>query len=356
MKSKLMRIVNLLGVAAYGILACLSLPGEGFSQELFYKGKTITMIQGREPGGTGDMRVRAMIPFLQKYIPGNPTIISEYMPGGGGRKATNYIFKGARPEGLTIGNVGSGLVANAVLGETGVQYDLDKLIYLGAANSANHYIFGTNAKLGLNNLTKLRAYSGVRIGAQTVNHDVYIWGRLFAWFLDLKNPKFVTGYSGPEINIALMNGEVDARAQLADVISMRNPEWVTDKLVDFHAIVEIPKGDKHPAFPKLPEMETFARSSREAKVIALQRAFRLAGSPSILPPGTPRERVTILREALTKTFQDPAFPKEFRKLAGEDPTPLIWDKLEKSIVGLPREKDTIALFRKLTGTEPFPPR
>ena len=147
MKSKVFGIVNLLGVMVYGILACLSLPGEGFSQEPFYKGKTITMIQGREPGGTGDMRVRAMIPFLQKYIPGNPTIISEYMPGGGGRKATNYIFKGARPDGLTMGNVGSGLVANGVLGATGVQYDLDKLIYLGAANSANHYIFGTNAKL-----------------------------------------------------------------------------------------------------------------------------------------------------------------------------------------------------------------
>lgn len=56
-----------------------------FAQTPYYQGKTITIIHGRDPGGTGDMRVRAMIPFLQKYIPGNPNIVNEYMPGGGGR-------------------------------------------------------------------------------------------------------------------------------------------------------------------------------------------------------------------------------------------------------------------------------
>jgi tripartite-type tricarboxylate transporter receptor subunit TctC len=58
-----------------------------FSQADFYRGKTITIIQGRDPGGSGDLRAKAMIPFLQKHIPGNPAVISEYMPGGGGRKA-----------------------------------------------------------------------------------------------------------------------------------------------------------------------------------------------------------------------------------------------------------------------------
>ena len=107
-----------------------------FSQETFYKEKTITIIQGREPGGTGDMRVRAVISFLRKYIPGQPNIITEYMEGGGGRKAANYVYRSFKPDGLTIGNVGAGLIANAVLGETGVQYDLDKLIYLASPNSA----------------------------------------------------------------------------------------------------------------------------------------------------------------------------------------------------------------------------
>jgi tripartite-type tricarboxylate transporter receptor subunit TctC len=84
-----------------------------FAQAPFYQGKTITIIQGREPGALGDNRVRAVIPFLRKYIPGNPAIVIEFMPGGGGRKATNHIYGVARPDGLTIGNVGAGLVANS---------------------------------------------------------------------------------------------------------------------------------------------------------------------------------------------------------------------------------------------------
>ena len=67
------------------------------AQSAFYKGKTITIVQGRAPGGQGDIRVRALLPILQKNIPGNPAIISEYMDGGGGRKAANHMFRVARP-------------------------------------------------------------------------------------------------------------------------------------------------------------------------------------------------------------------------------------------------------------------
>jgi hypothetical protein len=47
----------------------VSLPQELFPQSSFFQGKTITIIQGRDPGGTGDLRVRALVPFLQKHIP-----------------------------------------------------------------------------------------------------------------------------------------------------------------------------------------------------------------------------------------------------------------------------------------------
>jgi tripartite-type tricarboxylate transporter receptor subunit TctC len=76
--------------AAFAIFALWSL-ASAFAQSPFYEGKTITIVQGREPGDAGDMRVKAVLPFMQKYIPGNPTIVSEYMPGGGGRKAANHV-------------------------------------------------------------------------------------------------------------------------------------------------------------------------------------------------------------------------------------------------------------------------
>jgi hypothetical protein len=75
--------------------------------------------------------------------------------------------------------------------------------------------------------------------------------------------------------------------------------------------METPKGDKHPhpTFAKLPEIETFAKNDRERKMLALQRGFRVTGTPFVLPPGTPKDRVDILKEAFRKTYLDPEFAK-----------------------------------------------
>jgi len=341
---------------ALGALCVGLFPAVVFSQAPFYQGKTITIVQGREPGALGDNRVRAVIPFLRKYIPGNPAIVSEFMPGGGGRKATNHIFTVARPDGLTIGSVGAGLVANAVLGEPGVQYDLDKLIYLGSPNSATHYVFLSKREVGLNTLEKLRGYSGLRIGGQTVGHDIYINGRLFGWVLGVREPKFVPGYGGTELDLALMQGEVDARAQTAAWLVHRNPDWLEKGLIDVHVGIEIPKGEKHPRFPQLPELESFAKSNKERQILALFRAIRLAGSPYVLPPGTPKERIEILQEAIRKTFKDVEFHKEFKKLTGDVPTPLMPETMEKYIKELPRSPEIVALFHKIAGAGPLPER
>ena len=324
----------------------------------YFQGKTILLIQGREPGGTGALRVQAAIPFLKKYLPGEPIIVTQFMPGGGGRKATNYVYRNAKPDGLTLGNVGAGLVANAVLGSIGVEYDIDKMIYLGASNSTAQYVFGSVAKLGLDSLEKLRARPGVRVGAQTVGHDIYINGRLFSWLLGLKDPKFVTGYSGPELDLAMDRGELDARANIPDTILQRSAGHVDKRLVNYHAIIQIPKDYRHPhpAFNKLPELETFAKSDREQKIMTMFRAFRLVGSPYILPPGTPPEAVNLWREAMRKTFKDPAFLKEFKRLSADDATPLLPEAQEKVIKDIPRDPDVIALFNKIAGGEPLPPR
>jgi tripartite-type tricarboxylate transporter receptor subunit TctC len=97
-----------------------------FSQTPFYQGKTITLIVGAGPGGMGDLRAKALAAVLAKHIPGNPTILFQYMPGGGGRKAANHLYNTARADGLTLFRISSSIVPYAVLGEPGVQYDVDK--------------------------------------------------------------------------------------------------------------------------------------------------------------------------------------------------------------------------------------
>ena len=331
------------------------LPDFLYSQSDFYRGKTIRMVHGRDAGGSGDLRVKALVPFLQKYIPGNPTIVHEFMPGGGGRKAANYIYASAAPDGLTIGNAGAGMVSSAVFGETGVQYDLDKFIFLGSPYSATHYFFLTRKQAGLTTLEKLRSAPGVRVGAQSVGHTIYNIGRLFAWVLPLKDPKFITGYSTPERDAAFMGGELDAFATTDDHI-MRNLDWISANKVDLHALMEVPMGNKYPRFGHLPDIESFAKSEKERKVLAMFRNLRLAGSPFFAGPKIAAERIEILKQAMTKSLTDPEFFKEYKKLTADDPTPLLPEENQRAIRELPRDAETIALFNKLAGPAPLPPR
>ena len=314
------------------------------------------LVIGLSPGGTGDARIRATIPYLSKYIPGNPIIVAQYMPGAGGRTAANHMYKAVKPDGLTIGNAGTGLVTNGVLGAAGVGYNVDKFIYLGSPDSIVHWVFATRKEAGLSNLAKLKAVSGIRIGAQSVGHTIYITGRLFAWLLGLKETKYVTGYSGPEIDLALMRGEVDGRANLADTVLQRNSDWIEKGLVDFHSIIGVPKGNRHPRFAHLPELEGFARSEKERKVLGLLWGLRQAGSAYVVPPGTPNDRVEILREAMRKTLKDPSFHREFKKLSGEEATPILAEEQEKVLREIPRDAEVIELFKRISAEGPLPAR
>jgi tripartite-type tricarboxylate transporter receptor subunit TctC len=325
------------------------------AQTPFYKDKTITVVAATDAGGTADMRIRAVVSFLRKHIPGNPNIVVEYMPGGGGRKAANYVYRSARPDGLTIGAMLSSLVPAAVVGETGVLYDIDKLIYLGTPYSGHPHIFISRKDAGVTGLDKLRSMPGLRVGAQSVGHTIYYTGRMFAYLIGMKEPKFVIGYSGAELDIAFQRGEVDVSSNHPD-----GPirQGLIDKgLADFHGIIEVPKGQKHshPRYAELPDLESFAKSDRERNLVAMHRTFQLSGAPFVLPSGTPRERVEILQQAMRRTFKDPEFHSEYKK-TGDDSPPLMPETLDKAIKDLPRDPEVVELFKKLFGADPLPAR
>ena len=328
-----------------------------FAQAPFYQGKTITLIIGAGPGGMGDLRAKALASVLAKHIPGNPTITFQYMAGGGGRKAANHLYTNTRADGLTLFRISSSIVPYAVLGESGVQYDIDKLIYLGTTEHLLYYLFNTRTEAGLNTLAKLRAAAGVRIGSAPVGHTGYIHSRLTAYLLDMKEPKIIPGYENEDLDVAFARGEVDA--QVASTSTVIEHDLVNKKLADFHAAVEIPKGRKDPRFAhlNLPDIETFAKSEKEKRLLSMMRAFRSIGTALLLPPGTPKDRVEILKAAVRKTHTDPAFINEYRKLTGGDePTPLMPDEQAKVVKEIPRDAETIELFKKFAGTGALPLR
>jgi tripartite-type tricarboxylate transporter receptor subunit TctC len=277
------------------------------------------------------------------------------MPGAGGRKAANYIYRTARPDGLTLGFPPSGFIQAAVLNEPGVDYELDKFNFYGTAESEDYYIFLTRRDSNLGTLDRLRATSGIRIGGQTVGHSIYTLARLFSYLLGLKEPKFVTGYSGPEMYQALLQGELDARVSSVPSFLKRYPEWIEKKLVDVHAILQIPKANTHPRFTHLPELESFARNDKERRVLEIYRAFSIAGATFITPPRTPPERIRTLRDAITAAYKDPEFLRDYKKITGETPSPLMPDEFDEIIKKLPRKAEDVDLFKKITGAGPLPP-
>src|SRR5499433_2230568 len=126
----------------------------------------------------------------------------------------------------------------------------------------------------------------------------------------------------------------------------------------FHGIIEIPKGQKHthPRFAKLPDIETFARSNMDRRLVAMYRTFVGSGNPFVLPPGTPKARVQILQEAMRKTYRDPEFFKEYTKLTGLKAEPQMPEQLEQTIKDMPRDREAVEVFKKLIGPDPLPQR
>jgi hypothetical protein len=135
----------------------------------------------------------------------------------------------------------------------------------------------TRRDVGLRNLDKLRAYSGLRLGAQSVGHTNYTLGRIFAAVLGLKDTKYVTGYSIPERDVALMRGEIDAITNSDDFYA-RNPEWVKRSWSISTSSWRSPKAKSIRNF-QVAEVDTFAKNDRTAKLLSMFRlisAFRLA--------------------------------------------------------------------------------
>lgn len=329
----------------------------GFSQTPFYQGKTITLIVGSGAGGMGDLRARALASVLAQHIPGKPTVIFEYMPGGGGRKSANHFYESVRADGLTLLRVSSSIVPYAVLGEKGVKYDIDKFNYLGTTEHQLYYLFFTSKAAGLTNLDKLRGARGVRIGSAPVGHTSYIQSRIIAQLLDLKEPRFIPGYEGQDLDVAISRGEVDARVTTTGNIMQMG--LLKPGAADFHAAIEIPKGNKDPRFSQLnlPDIGQFAKSANEKQLLTMMRGFRSVGTILMLPPGTPKDIVAIMKTAVEKTHADPAFHQEYKKLTGGDePSPLAPDDQAQVVKELPRDPELIALFKQFSGTGPLPAR
>ena len=180
-----------------------------WAQEAFYKGKTVRIVVGFSAGGGFDTYSRAIARHMARHIPGNPTIIVENMPGAGSLIAANYLYKIAKPDGLTLGHFIGGLFLGQVLGQKGIEFDARKFEYVGAA-ATEHTVCALTKASGITSVEKWMAagapvkLGGVAPGSSTPDNAE----RTLKAALGLPI-QVVTGYKGTaDIRLAAEGGEV----------------------------------------------------------------------------------------------------------------------------------------------------
>ena len=118
-------------------------PVAGLAQAPFYQDKTVRIIAGYGAGSVDDAWTRLLARFLIKYLPGNPNIVVQNMPGAGAMLAANYVYKVAKPDGLTLGGIRAGLYFDQLVGRKEVQFDWPKFTWLGTPTQVEQIIYNT---------------------------------------------------------------------------------------------------------------------------------------------------------------------------------------------------------------------
>ena len=275
------------------------------AQDDFYKGKTIRIIVGSAPGGGFDTYARAIARQMGKHIPGNPTVIVENMTGAGSLRAANYVYRIAKPDGLTIGHFLGGLLLGQALGREGIEFDARKFEYLGVPVRETN-ICALSKRTGLANLEQwLASKTPVKMGGIAPGNATDDAPKILQPAIGLP-VHLVSGYKGTsEIRLAVEGGEVAGVCMGWDSIKAT---W--RKALDAGEVMIVVQSTPraHSDLPKVPLAVNFAKTEEGRRLIEVGlHDLSAVLRPYALPPGTPKERVEILRRAFMETLKDPEF-------------------------------------------------
>lgn len=290
------------------IAACITItaaPRDGAAQSPYYAGKTITFVVGYKPGGGYDSTARLLARHLPKYIPGNPTIIVQNMPGANSIIAANHVYNVAKPDGLTIGTFNRNLPIAQLLKVEGVKYDMTKFGWIGSAASESTVLALRN-DLSYKSFDDLKkAGTEVVIGATGPGANTYDFPLLIRELLGVKL-KIVSGYSSSsDIMLAIERKEVDGRA--GSYTSVR-------PFIDRGLVTPVIRARaSEPGIEKLPVDEDLAPNPRAKAIMVLRSAPEVVGRPYVMTPGTPDELVKTMREAFKKVIADSELMAEAKK-------------------------------------------
>lgn len=318
--------------------------------EPFYKGKTIRIVGSS--GGFYDRWARLFARHMGKYVPGNPNIIVQNMPGAGSIVAANYVYGVAKPDGLTLGMFLNTFYLDELVGHKEVQFNAGKFGWIGSPVGEAMMLYMRADAPYTSIADIIKAKEPPKCGATGTASSSYILTKLLE---ETTGAKFnsVLGYQGSgDTDLAVERGEVVCRAHNVSAHFGREPfEGWHKKGFDRHIVQTGRKRD--PQLPDTPtiyelmdQFKTPDLSRRAAQVILAGGEF---GRPMLVTPGTPPDRVNILREAYAKALKDPELLAEAKK-GRMDVDPSTGEELQalvKEVMDQPKE--VIERAKKILG-------
>lgn len=301
-----------------------------FAQD-FYSGKTIRIIVGFPAGGGFDTYSRIIGRHIGKYIPGNPAVVVDNVTGAGSLVAANMIYKVAKPDGLIIGNFIGNLVSQQLFGGPGVEFDARRFEWIGVP-TRDHVVCALTKASGITSIDAwMAAKTPVKLGGSapgTTNDDS---AKLLKAALGLPI-QLVSGYKGTApIKLAAESGEIDGGCWAWESIKVM---WRQGLDAGQASIVlqAVPKAV--PELSKVPVAIELAKTDEARKLIEVGiHATASITRPYALPPGTPKNRVEMLRRAFRETMKDKDFVAEAVK-SKLDVDPVTGEEVEKIVAGL----------------------
>ncbi len=293
-----------------GLLTCalllLMTPHAAKAQADFYKGKTVTIVVGTRVGGSIGNTSLVVSRHLGRFIPGNPAVILRQMPGGAHLNATNHVFNVAEPDGLTMLGVNPAIAMAQLAKVQSVRFDVRQFQWLGSTGP-DGTLFAVRASLPYKTFKDIQnAKEEIVVGTTgpgSNSHDVPLLLKEFAG----AKFKLLAGFqANGDIRLALERGEADGWSALSTPIRQAAAAGAVRPLVRGRSPV---KGFEH-----LPVDQDITPPGIGRSLMVIRGTPLAIGKPFAMRPGTPPDRVAILRDAFAKVVQDPQFLADAEKM------------------------------------------
>lgn len=300
-------IISVILALGAWVLASCSPASEGGPENVadFYRGKTVIVIAGFSPGGGYDHSARTLARYIGKYIPGNPRVIVQNMPGAGTLVAANHIYNAAPKDGTVFGIVSDLMAIAPLVKMKGAQFDPREVGWLGALTTRGTSMVLVRADSPATTVEEARREVDL-IGASGPD-GTSTYALLMNEIFGTKF-KVILGYvGGTEINLAIERGEVHGRTGYDwDSVKRDKPDWIESKFVVPMIQLSL---KSNPELADVPVAYELAKTEEDRQLLELLFGYEFTRTFSA-PPGIPPARLAALREAFKRTTEDPEFIKE----------------------------------------------